>query len=108
MTPQAMKMPPGHRLNSARRPRAESLAGRPKTGCPARHQLTTKDMDTYPQYANFLSDLKRERRWLVWRNEVRNGRATKVPYCARGGWGSSTDPQTWASYEEAADAVVTY
>jgi len=58
-----------------------------------------------PQYAGFLAEFKRQRRWLVWRSETRDGRRTKIPYSAHGGLGSSTDPQTWADYEEAAAAV---
>src|ERR1700687_4785023 len=77
-------------------------------GCPARHQLTTKDMDTYPQYANFLSDFKRERRWLVWRSATRNGKSTKIPHSVYGGPGSSTNAATWASYEEAVAEVGRY
>ncbi|HET9409792.1 MAG TPA: hypothetical protein VFO39_21325 [Candidatus Sulfotelmatobacter sp.] len=66
-------------------------------------------MDVVPQYAGFLAEFKREARWLLWRNEARNGgRPTKVPYCARGGRASSTDQKTWCSYEDAVAAVERY
>jgi hypothetical protein len=46
-----------------------------------------------------LSDGKR---WLLWREEVRKGKPTKVPYCPDGrGRASSTDPDTWGSLDEA-------
>jgi hypothetical protein len=40
--------------------------------------------------------------WLVWRNEKRGGRPTKVPYSpVGGGHASSTDPSTWGTREQA-------
>lgn len=36
-------------------------------------------------------------RWVLWRNEQRNGRATKIPKQITGKEASSTDPQTWAT-----------
>ena len=44
-----------------------------------------------------VDDLKNVDQWICWDN--RNGR--KTPVGARGGVGSSTDPKTWGSYEEA-------
>jgi hypothetical protein len=40
--------------------------------------------------------------WVLWRSERRDGKATKVPYQAKYPTrrASSTDPTTWASYEE--------
>jgi len=66
-------------------------------------------MDYFPQYADFLAEFKRQQRWLLWRSEARNGgKYTKVPYCVRGGLASSTDPETWCRYEEAAAVVKRY
>ena len=43
---------------------------------------------------------------MCWRREVRNGRATKLPVDARTGrMAKSTDPATWAPFEEAVAAV---
>lgn len=40
--------------------------------------------------------------WLVWRYEPReDGKQTKVPYSVHGGRASTTNPATWAGYEEA-------
>jgi hypothetical protein len=52
---------------------------------------------------NAHETLTAEDRWLVWRMEQADGRdkPTKVPYNARGGAASSTDPATWSTYEVA-------
>lgn len=40
--------------------------------------------------------------WVAWKLELRDNRNTKVPYNARtGARASSTDPHTWATFEEA-------
>src|SRR5689334_15426881 len=36
-----------------------------------------------------------EARWVCWRNEMRNGKKTKVPYSPHGGEAKADDPQTW-------------
>lgn len=51
-------------------------------------------------------ELKIEPRWVCWRREERNGKATKLPVCAANGrMAKSTDPTTWATFEEAVVAV---
>jgi len=60
-----------------------------------------------------LDDLKLERRWVLWRLEmVTNGRGelvpTKVPYQVSGAHASSTNPQTWATYEHVMAFVGSY
>jgi RecA-family ATPase len=49
-------------------------------------------------------DLLDEPRWLAWREEeTANGRSTKVPYAVTGSRkGSSTDPATWGTHDQAA------
>jgi hypothetical protein len=44
-----------------------------------------------------LSRLAPLGRWVLWRNEQRNGRATKIPKQITGNKASSTAPQTWAT-----------
>jgi hypothetical protein len=45
-----------------------------------------------------------KKRWVVWREEERGGKPTKVPYSARSGrLASATDPATWATRREAED-----
>ncbi len=56
------------------------------------------------KYTRFIPEFFRERvLWCVWRLELgKNGRQTKVPYCAnRSGRASSTSPDTWSTYEDA-------
>jgi len=50
-----------------------------------------------------LTDL---RQWVCWRREERDGKQTKPPRDARvGNLASTTDPSTWASFEEAQQAA---
>lgn len=39
--------------------------------------------------------------WIVWRNETRGDKPTKVPYQTSGQHASSTDPQTWTTFDKA-------
>ena len=52
-----------------------------------------------------MEDLKRERRWCVWKREMRGGSFTKVPYRASAVRGSSSDENTWLTYEAADDLL---
>jgi predicted P-loop ATPase len=38
-----------------------------------------------------------ESRWVAWRNELRGGKPTKVPYAPRGGKAKADDPSTWGN-----------
>jgi len=38
-----------------------------------------------------------ETRWVAWRNAVRNGKQTKVPYSPHGGPAKADDPSTWST-----------
>ena len=48
-----------------------------------------------------MSDIKKQKRWVVWNLEERDGKPTKVPYSVTGQRASSTDPSTWTTYEKA-------
>ena len=51
-------------------------------------------------------ELRAEARWVCWRREERGGKATKLPVDARTGrMAKSTDPKTWAPFEEAVAAI---
>ena len=50
----------------------------------------------------FLTGLPR---WLVWRNESRGGKQTKVPKTARNTAATSTSPDTWASFDAIANVI---
>src|SRR5213596_646296 len=58
------------------------------------------DVDMIP------ADLQVCPRWVLWNEEPRNGRSTKVPYQAIAPTtpASSTDSSTWAPFELARDA----
>ena len=45
------------------------------------------------------------RRFVCWRWETRNGKPTKPPIAAAGGYASATDPTTWAPLGEAMEAA---
>lgn len=42
-----------------------------------------------------------EKRWVVWNAEKKGGRITKIPYSITGKMASSTDEETWTTYEKA-------
>src|SRR5215207_11558653 len=49
-----------------------------------------------------IRDLKQ---WLCWHSETREGKPTKIPYSPHASLrASSTDPETWGSYQEAVAA----
>jgi predicted P-loop ATPase len=53
-----------------------------------------------------LTALAEHVRWVTWRNELRNGKATKVPYSPRNGQRARADnPTTWGTRPEAEAAV---
>ncbi len=55
---------------------------------------------------NVPAELRAEARWVCWRREERGGKATKLPVCAANGrMAKSTDPATWATFEDAVAAV---
>ena len=51
--------------------------------------------------------LRERDQWVCWRREMRDGKPTKVPYRANdpSTKASSTDPATWASFEDARDVA---
>ncbi len=56
---------------------------------------------------NIPQEMRIFRQWVVWRYEDTDGpKPTKVPYSALNGrLASVTDPNTWASFDEAAHAL---
>ncbi len=49
-------------------------------------------------------ELTERRQWVVWRWEGRDGKPTKPPYTVNGKLASSTDANTWVTFEEALTA----
>ena len=45
-------------------------------------------------------DLRERDQWVLWRYEERDGKRTKVPYQVGRRRASSTDPSTWANFED--------
>ncbi len=53
------------------------------------------------EFENIPDELKARRQWLLWRWEAKpGGGRTKVPYRADGRRASSTNPETWAGFED--------
>ena len=55
--------------------------------------MIAPDLAAIPEYLTGLP------RWLVWRNESRGGKQTKVPKTARNTAATSTRPDTWAPFD---------
>ena len=62
-------------------------------------------------YSMVPEELKSQKRWVLWRREKRAGqdKPTKIPINAKTGYGAkSNDPDTWATFAEAASKVDYY
>ncbi len=51
-------------------------------------------------FQNIPVELRALHQWVCWRLEERKGKKTKVPYTPNGELASTTDPATWASFEQ--------
>lgn len=47
---------------------------------------------------NVPEELKRLKRWVLWKYESREGKPTKVPYSVGGGRADATRPESWETY----------
>src|SRR5437870_5454332 len=55
-----------------------------------------------PEFASIPEELTVRPQWVAWQYEERGGKTTKVPYNAVSGRrAKSTDPETWATFEQA-------
>ena len=52
-----------------------------------------------------LDDLKKQRRFVLWRLETVNGKQTKVPYQPNGRKAMANNPATWSTFAECAAVV---
>ena len=52
------------------------------------------------------TELKTINRWVMWQLVQRKGRWTKMPVTVDGRAASSTDPNTWTTYDEVCDALI--
>jgi primase-polymerase (primpol)-like protein len=48
-------------------------------------------------------ELKQRNQWVLWRLEERNDKTTKIPYTTKRKHASSTDAETWTSFDSAFD-----
>lgn len=61
----------------------------------------TLKVSAYEQ-EELLDDLKQKENWLCWKYEERDGKKTKIPINPKTGqYASSSDPETWATFEQA-------
>ncbi len=61
-------------------------------------ELATQKREYYP------TELQKQDQWLLWKEERRNGKPTKIPYDVHTGEKASpTDPDTWSSFELACE-----
>ncbi|MDQ2905435.1 MAG: hypothetical protein M3Y81_18055, partial [Chloroflexota bacterium] len=68
------------------------------------HQTNETDSSEAPAA---LEELHACPQWVCWRKEMRKGKSTKVPYDPRTGRRAESDnPATWASYEQARQALI--
>ena len=74
-------------LNTA--PEGNRAFGSEEYGC-----VLTMKYDLIP------NELKERRQWVCWRLVHREGKTTKLPFQPNGTPASTTDPQTWNSFEE--------
>jgi hypothetical protein len=58
------------------------------------------DMPQRHQLPAALEPLRERRAWVWWREEQRDGRSTKVPYCAPDRRAKADDFTTWARFDE--------
>ncbi len=63
---------------------------------------------SYTRKIPALEELQARSQWVCWRKEQRKGKLTKVPYSAITGRKAESDnPQTWATYAQAMEALRT-
>jgi hypothetical protein len=55
--------------------------------------------------ANIPDALRMFPHWILWRNETRDHKPTKVPYTTSGGFAKSNDPTTWSAFGVAEGAL---
>lgn len=66
---------------------------------PDRPRKVTKYLPVVPE--NIPGELKDLRQWVLWRGVLRAGKISKVPFSLSGRKASSTNPDSWASFEDA-------
>ena len=57
------------------------------------------------KYKNIPDELKREKRWCLYKIIVRDGKNTKMPIMPNGKPAKSNDRKTWHSFDDCMDAL---
>ena len=57
-----------------------------------------------PLWKNIPLELQARPNWVWWKKEERNGKTTKIPKSTKGGNASTTNPDTWSTFDQACDA----
>jgi len=73
-----------------------------ETNHPDEGGATTRDLLDIPAVADMAA---LDRRFCLWRQEVRDGKPTKVPLRSTGAKARNNDPSTWCTYERALTAL---
>jgi putative DNA primase/helicase len=61
---------------------------------------TIANIDPTSSYNLIPQGLRQIKQWVLWRYEQREGKKTKMPYTIKDRLASSTNPTTWATFEE--------
>ena len=64
-------------------------------------------MPSHVSNALTLANLTGVAQWVAWRNDLRAGKSSKVPYCAPGQQAESDKPSTWLTHDNAAAVAET-
>lgn len=63
--------------------------------------MSNSDNSLYNTFANSIPEgLKDKSQWVLWKYENVAGRKTKIPYSVSGKRADTTEPATWASFED--------
>lgn len=54
-------------------------------------------------FSHVPDELKQLPKWVLWKEVIRDGKSTKVPYSVTGSPAKSNDPSTWSTFQEAVD-----
>ena len=58
-----------------------------------------------PKHEMTIAELQLQKRWVLWRSRIGQGKETKVPYQPNGKRAMSNNPATWSTYAECKAAV---
>ena len=69
--------------------------------------MTIEELEN--QYSRIPLEIKKVRRWVGYKIEIRDDKKTKIPYNAINGFkAKSNDPETWTSFNVACAGCIKY